>query len=106
MWWSTSNAPSAWPPRRPPPGPRSPRCLNIARQPEPGEDLPPDRVVPVAERAATGHRVHPERAAAQHLVVPSEEHLRVLPIWEVAKPRIPLEVRRGPFPHVADQLMH
>src|SRR5580692_1381592 len=40
---------------------------------EAGEDLPPDRVVPVPERGPAGHRGHAERAAPQHLVLGPEE---------------------------------
>src|SRR5262249_49266464 len=74
--------------------------------PEAGEDLPPDRVVPVAERAAAGHRIHRPGAAAQHLVLRTEEHLGVLPVRKGDEPRVPGEVARGPLPYVADQLPH
>ncbi len=71
---------------------------------EPGEDLPPDRVVPVPERAPAGHRADRERPAAEHLVLGTEEHLRVLPVGPGAKPRIRTEVRTRPLPDVPDQL--
>src|SRR6516225_5533346 len=72
--------------------------------PEAGEDLPPDGVVPVPERAPAGHRADRERTAAEHLVLRTEEHLRVLPVGPGAKPRIRAEVRTRPLPDVPDQL--
>src|SRR6516162_2776426 len=72
--------------------------------PEPGEDLPPDRVIPVPERAPAGYRTDRERPAAEHFVLRTEEHLRVLPVGPGAKPRIGTEVRTRPLPDVPDQL--
>ena len=63
----------------------SPRRARRPGAAEAGEDLPADRVVPVAERAPAGHRVGGERAAAQHLVLGAEEHLRVLPVRATAR---------------------
>ena len=77
-----------------------------SRAAETGEDLPPDRMVPVAERAPARHRVGAERAAAQHLVVAAEEHLRVLRYGNAANPGYGMKSRRRPLPHVADQLLH
>ena len=64
-----------------------PGC-GVARTAEAGEDLPADRVVPVPERAPAGHPVGGERAAAQHLVLGAEEHLRVLPVRPGGETRI------------------
>src|SRR5580700_3272115 len=72
--------------------------------PETGEDLPPDRVVPVAERAPAGYRRHCERAAAHHLVLGAEEHLGVLPVRPGSEAGVGQEVAAGPLPHVPDQL--
>src|SRR5262249_59419450 len=74
------------------------------RGPEPGEDLPPDRVIPVPERAAAGNRRHAERSAAQHLVLRAEEHLGVLLVRPRHEPRVRQEVRVCPLPHVTDKL--
>ena len=67
-------------------GPRYARWRHTAqrvpRAAEAGEDLPADRVVPVAERGAHGARVRRPRAAPQHLVVRAEEHLGVLAVGE------------------------
>src|ERR1700730_19448209 len=73
-------------------------------RPEPGEDLPPDRVIPVPERAPAGHRADGERPAAQHLVLGAEEHLRVLLVRPGAEPRVGEEVRARPLPDVPDEL--
>ena len=78
---------------------------NRSGAPKTREDLAPDRVVPVAERPATGNAVGPERSPSQHLVVAAEEHLRILPIREGPEPRIRMETRRRPLPHVADHLL-
>src|SRR5262249_3032543 len=64
---------------------------------EPGEDLPPDRVVPVTERATAGYRADGERPAAQHLVLVAEEDLRVLPVRPGRKARVGQEVAGGPL---------
>src|SRR5262249_61106353 len=40
----------------------------------------------------------------QQLVTRAENHLRVLAMRERAEARVAGEVRRGPFPHVADEL--
>jgi 5-dehydro-2-deoxygluconokinase len=84
-------------------GGSSPRA-NTSGGAETGEDLPPDRVVPVAERAPAGHRADPERPAAQHLVLRAEEHLRVLLVRPGLEPRVRQEVRARPLPDVPDQL--
>src|SRR6476469_6825836 len=74
----------------------------IARTAEAGEDLPANRIVPVAERRPSDVRRGRPRAAAQHFVLGAEEHLRVLGIREGLVARIAAEVRRRPLPHVAD----
>src|SRR5438477_685339 len=76
----------------------------VTRATESGEDLPADRIVPVAEGAAACHRVARPRAAAQHLVPWSEEDLGVLPVGERGESRVPHEVAGRPFPHLADEL--
>src|SRR6185437_16883954 len=97
---------AAWPAARGRPGAGTSGRLRFAgpRGAEPGEDLPPDRVVPVAEGTPAGHRADGERAAAQHLVLRAEEHLRVLLIRPGLETRVRTEVRAGPLPHVPDQL--
>src|SRR5665811_977656 len=78
----------------------------VASTAEPGEDLSPDGVVPVAERAPDRHGVRSERATAQHLVVRTEEDQGVLGIREGGEARVAAEVTRGPLPDVADELVH
>src|SRR6202035_3067382 len=82
-----------------------PDSFGVARGAESAEDLTADRIVPVAESAAAGHRVHPERASAQHLVLGAEEDLRILLVGERGEARVGREVGRGPLPHVADELV-
>src|SRR5258708_7694962 len=78
--------------------------IRVASGAEAGEDLPPDRVVPVPERAAADNLVDRERAAAQHLVVGPEEDFRVLLVRIGDKARVRQEVARRPLPDVTDQL--
>src|ERR1700716_2614073 len=78
----------------------------IAATAETGEDLPTNRVVPVAERAPAGRRVRTERPAAQDLVVGAEEHLGVLQVGKRAEPRVAMEVAARPLPHIPDELAH
>src|SRR5262249_16730133 len=101
-------------------GPREARCRHIGPGSPPpaagrrgggvpggaetGEDLPPDRVVPVTERAPAGHRADRERRAAQHLVLVAEEDLRVLAVGPGGKARVGQEVAGGPLPDVPHQL--
>src|ERR1700743_2903304 len=74
--------------------------------PEAGEDLPPDRVVPVAERAPAGDLVGAEGAAAQHLVLRSEEDLGIFAVRERGETGGRIEVAGRPLPHVTDELVH
>ena len=60
--------------------PTSVAALAIARAPQAGEDLPPLREVPVAERRPRDERIRDPRAAAQHAVLAAEERLRVLAV--------------------------
>src|SRR5437879_13451679 len=76
----------------------------VASAAEPGEDLAPDRVVPVAERRADGRRMGGPGPAPQHLVVGAEEHRRVPLVREPLVARVGQEVRGGPLPYVPDHL--
>src|SRR5215471_16060928 len=80
--------------------------LRIAGGAEAGQDLPPDRIVPVAERAPAGDRGDAERAAAERLVLAAEEHLGVLPVRPRREAGVGQEVAGGPLPHVPDELPH
>src|SRR5215467_5025980 len=82
------------------------RRLRVAGGAEAGEDLPPDRVVPVAERATAGDRGDAERATAEHLVLAAEEDLGVLPVRPRGEAGVGQEVAGGPLPHVPDELPH
>src|SRR2546430_8830343 len=62
--------------RRPPRSTLFP-YTTLFRSPEAAEDLPADRIVPVAERTPAGDRVGAEGATPQHLVCRPEEHLGV-----------------------------
>src|SRR3954470_17302342 len=77
----------------------------VTRAAEAGEDLAPDGKVPVPERGAHGGRVCRPRAAAQHLVLGSEEHLGVFAVRERAESGVSGEVGGGPFPDVAQHLL-
>src|SRR5450631_2686400 len=77
----------------------------VASAAEPGEDLSPDRIVPVAERAPDCHRVRTEGPAAQHLVLRAEEHQGVLRVREGCEARVSAEVTGGPLPDIADELV-
>src|SRR6185295_16156352 len=77
----------------------------VARAAEPCEDLPADRVVPVAEACAHRARVRGPRAAAQHLVLRAPEHLGVLAVGKRTKAGVRGEVGGGPLPDVAEQLV-
>src|SRR5689334_15499126 len=70
--------------------------------PEAGEYLPADGVVPVAERRTSHRVVGRPRAAAQHLVLVSEEDLGVLAVRERTEPGPRAERRRRPLPDLAD----
>src|SRR6202023_1544527 len=48
---------------------------DVAGATEAAEDLPADRVVPVAKRRPAGARMRRPRPAAEHPVLGSEEHL-------------------------------
>src|SRR5205814_2919443 len=76
----------------------------VARGTKAGEDLAADGIVPVAERRATRHWIHGERAAAQHFVGAAEERLRVLAVRPGGEARVGQEVARCPLPHVANEL--
>src|SRR5438445_8560328 len=76
----------------------------VAGAAEAGEDLAPDRIVPVAERRADGRRVGGPGPAPEHLVVGAEEHRRVLPVREPLVAGVGQEVRGGPLPYVPDHL--
>src|SRR5215831_16067044 len=82
------------------------RGLCVAGGAKAGEDLPPDRVIPVAERAPAGDRGHAERATAQHLVLAAEEHLGILAVRPRGEAGVGQEVAGGPLPHVPDELPH
>src|SRR5436190_23319341 len=81
------------------------RPSGIAGAPEAGEDLPPLREVPVPERGPDRSRVDGPGAASEHLVLRSEEDLRVLGVREGVEARVGSEVGRRPLPHVADQVL-
>src|ERR1043166_722222 len=70
----------------------------IGGAPNPGEDLPPLRKIPVAEGLPRNERIGDPRAASQHAVLVSEEDLGVLGVRERAKGRITVEERRSPLP--------
>src|SRR5450631_1514553 len=78
----------------------------VASAAEPREDLSPDRVVPVAERAPDRHGVRTEGPAAQHLVLRAKEDQGVLGVRERRETGVPTEVARGPLPDVADELVN
>src|SRR3954454_5905510 len=78
------------------------RVLCIASAPKAAEDLAADGVVPIAEGRANGVRPGGPRAPAQHLVLGAKEGLGVLRIRPGSEARPPVEVARGPFPHVSD----
>ena len=73
------------------------------------EDLPPDRMVPVAEARPQDARRDRPRAATQHLVVASpralEERLRIPVVDHRREARPRPQRRRGPLPHVAQHLL-
>src|SRR5262245_66265293 len=73
--------------------------LGIAGAAEAGEDLSPQRVVPVAEARPGDDRVGDPGAAAQDAVVGAEEDLGVLRVRERLETRIAAEKRAGPLPH-------
>src|SRR6185312_6394306 len=74
----------------------------VPRAAKPAENLPANGIVPVAKGVANCPRPRGPRPAAKHLVLIAEEDLRVLGIRIALEPRIPHEVARRPFPHVAD----
>src|SRR5205085_7417829 len=76
--------------------------LVIACTPKTAEDLPPNRVVPIAERIANRSRPRCPGAASQHLVLCSKKDLRVLGIRKRRESRIAAEVRARPLPYVAE----
>src|SRR5262249_28409048 len=76
--------------------------LRVGGAAEAGEDLAPDRVVPVPERRPLDARVGRPRPAPQHLVLGAEEHLRVLAVGERHEARVPVEVGGRPLPDVAE----
>src|SRR5512144_2659341 len=78
----------------------------VACTPEAGEDLAPDRVVPVAEGAPAGDRVAAERAASEDLGGGAEEDGGVLGVGEHREARVWREVAGGPLPHVPDELVY
>src|SRR5215471_7288962 len=82
------------------------RGPGVAGGAEAREDLPPDRVVPVAERATAGDRGDAERVTAEHLVLAAEEHLGVLLVRPGGEAGVGQEVAGGPLPHVTDELAH
>ncbi len=82
------------------------RIMPLARAAEAGEDLAADGEVPVAERGAHGRGVRRPGAAAQDLVVGTEEHLGVLAVREGTEPGVGEEVGRGPLPHSAQHPVH
>src|SRR5262249_6311462 len=53
------------------------RIGDVPGQPDTGEDLPTDRVIPVAETRPQDRRFDRPRPAAQHAVVAVEKRLRV-----------------------------
>src|SRR5437868_15365981 len=73
-------------------------ALRVTRAPDPREDLPPLRVVPVAEAQPCNDRIGHERAAAQDAELVAEEDLRVLAVRERLEPGVGLEERRRPLP--------
>ena len=75
------------------------------RQPDAAEDLPPIRVIPVAEAGPQGRRLHRPRPAAQHPVVPAEERLGVALVNHRGEARPRLQRRARPLPDVAEQLL-
>src|SRR5215207_6891728 len=79
--------------------------LGVRGAAEAGEDLPPDRIVPVPERGAAHAGVACPGSTPQHLVLASEEHLGVLAVGERHEARVPGEVGGRPFPHVAEHLL-
>src|SRR5262249_8238227 len=84
-------------------------CLHIggvSGAPEAGEDLPADRVVPVAEGTADGRAVGCPRATAQHPVLVAKEDLGVLAVRECDESGWAAEVAGRPLPNVADELVH
>ena len=70
----------------------------------PREDLSADRQVPVPEGGADHAAARRPGAAAQHLVLRPEEHLRVLVVREGLEARVAREVRARPLPDVAQHL--
>src|SRR4029078_13520744 len=78
----------------------------VASAPETGEDLSPDRVVPVAEGAPDNHGVRAERPAPQHLVLRAEEDPGGIRIGKGGEARIAVKVAQGPLPDVTDELLH
>src|SRR5882757_7918700 len=77
----------------------------VPGQPDTGEDLPADGVIPVAE--AGPHDVRPDRPgpSPQHAVVAVEERLRVLLIDHRGETGPRPQRRGGPLPHVAEHLL-
>src|SRR5205807_4764558 len=78
--------------------PHSVAALDIARAADAGEDLPPLREIPVAERGPGDQRIGDPRAAAQHPVLLAEEGLRVFRVRKGAEAGIAAEGRRRPLP--------
>src|SRR5262249_43383298 len=81
-------------------------CSGVACAAEPGEDLPADRIVPVAERDPHRGGIGGPRPTAQHLERGAEEPRGVLAVGEGPEARVPVEVGAGPLPHVTEQLLH
>src|SRR5438105_9041846 len=77
----------------------------VTGAPEPGEDLPADRIVPVPERRPGHQRGGRPRPAAEDLVVGAVEHLGVLLVGEGDEAGVGGEVGRRPLPHVAQHLL-
>src|SRR5687768_6855031 len=64
----------------------------ISHAPEAAENLAADRIVPVPERIADRSWTSRPGPAAEHLILGSEERLRVLPIREVLEAWIRQEI--------------
>src|SRR5689334_7533392 len=80
-------------------------ALRVTRAPDPREDLPPLRVVPVAEAQPRHERIGHPGAAPEDAVLVAVEDLGVLRIREGTEPGIPGEGRRCPLPDRAGRVL-
>src|SRR5215469_5139902 len=79
--------------------------LGVPCQPDAREDLPTDRIIPVAKRRTDRRRGDRPRSAPQDFVVAAEKWLAVGAVDHRGKSRPRREVRRCPLPDITDHLL-